>query len=93
MKLTKNLRAKLQDVLQNLGYKVRYEKGNFIGGDCLVEQQKMVVVNKFFPLENQVNTLIDILLELDPDPEALSEEEQKLFARLKKARTESETDL
>lgn len=84
MKLNATLRSRLEEVLKALGYKVRYEKGNFRGGECVLEEQRIVVVNKFFPVENQVSTLIEIILTL-PVPEGMLDEDQaKLMDRLRK---------
>ncbi|MBL0054097.1 MAG: hypothetical protein IPP29_22730 [Bacteroidetes bacterium] len=40
---------------------MRYEKGNFKSGYCVLETKKVVVVNKFVTLENKINTLVEIL--------------------------------
>jgi hypothetical protein len=84
MKINPALRTKLENLLAEMGYRVRFEKGNFRGGECLVEAQKMVVINKFYPLETQVNTLIEVVLKLPVQPETLSPESQKLLVRLQK---------
>lgn len=36
----------LQDLAQQLGITVRYEKGDFEGGYCLLKEEKVLVVNK-----------------------------------------------
>ncbi len=36
----------LEDLAAQLGIKVRYEKGNFEGGYCILKEQKILVVNK-----------------------------------------------
>lgn len=36
----------LEDLAVQLGIKVRYEKGNFDGGYCILKEQKILVVNK-----------------------------------------------
>lgn len=42
-------------------YKVRYEKGNFKSGYCILETKKVVVINKFTPLESRINSLTEII--------------------------------
>jgi hypothetical protein len=49
--------SELESLAQKLGYKVRYEKGTFIGGDCRVKQDKIMVINKFLPIEGKIATL------------------------------------
>ena len=50
---TKNTLKKLEILAKELGYKVRYEKGNFQSGYCLVEHQRVAIVNKFFDKKNK----------------------------------------
>lgn len=83
MKLTKKLGQRVEDVLETAGYAVRYEKGNFRGGYCVVEQQRLIMVNKFFPLEGRVSTLIDVLLKMQVDDEALTKEQRRLIGALR----------
>ena len=45
-------------------YKVRYEKGNFKSGYCILETKKVVVINKFTPLESRINSLTEIISNL-----------------------------
>ena len=61
VKYTKTTLDKIESIFQLLGYKVRYEKGNFNCGYCIVEDKKIVVVNKFFELQGRIETLKDIL--------------------------------
>lgn len=69
---------KIEDLLDQLGYKVRYEKGNFKTGACVIQNTKVIVVNKFSNLEIKINALILILREFEVNKEDL-EEKQWLF--------------
>lgn len=82
MKLNKALQEKLEDIFKALEYKVRYEKGNFKSGYCLIEEQNIVVVNKFFPVESKVNTLMEILRSIEVDTSALDPAQQKLLVKI-----------
>lgn len=59
---------KLEESLKEMGYEVRYEKGNFKSGYCLVESRKVVMVNKFSVLESRIQSLSEILLHLRSQP-------------------------
>lgn len=72
MRYTQNTLKKIEAVLGELKYEVRYEKGHFQSGYCIVEQKRVVVVNKFFDVEARINCLLDILGALRYDPKALS---------------------
>jgi hypothetical protein len=39
----------LESVAQQLGVRLRYEKGDFEGGFCVLREQKLLVVNKRLP--------------------------------------------
>ena len=63
-------------------YHLRYEKGNFKSGFCVLEHKKIVVVNKYFPLAGKVNCLVDILKELDFDLTHMCEKNKILYLEL-----------
>lgn len=83
MRMTKNTQEKLQAVLKAQDYKVRYEKGNFKGGYCIVHDQRMIIINKFHPLESKISTLVEIIKDLNMDMEQLTSDQQKLVAKIK----------
>ena len=47
MKYTQAALDKLENILSESEYIVRYERGTFQSGWCLLEQKKIVVLNKF----------------------------------------------
>ncbi len=78
LKFTKTTLEKIETIFKLLGYKVRYEKGSFQSGYCIVEDQKVVVVNKFFDLEGKIETLKDILIGMPVD-EVIDDDKLKTF--------------
>ena len=80
MKYTQATLNKLEKLIEETGYIVRFERGNFQSGFCILEDRKVVVLNKFLQLEGKINTLIDLLPQLQINPEALSPESKKVFA-------------
>jgi hypothetical protein len=64
---------------------LRYEKGTFQSGYCILKEKKVVVLNKFFPVEGKINTMIDLLPQLDINYDALTRESQKLFDEIMSA--------
>lgn len=73
---------KIIKVMEEAGYVVRFEKGTFNSGYCILEHKKVVVVNKFLDVEGRVTTLADILGVLTIHPQQLSPESKKLFTQL-----------
>lgn len=79
MKYTQTTLDKLEAIPEQAGYVLRYERGTFQSGYCILELKKVVVLNKFLPIEGRINTLIDLIPQLDIDPGHLSEESAKLY--------------
>jgi hypothetical protein len=64
VKYTPQYLKKLEEIMGENEYKVRYEKGNFKSGYCILETKKVVVINKFTPLESRINALVEIITSL-----------------------------
>lgn len=64
---------KIEELFSQLGYRVRYEKGNFKTGACVIQNSKVIVVNKFSNLEIKINSLILILKEFEVNQDTLEE--------------------
>jgi hypothetical protein len=63
-------------------YTLRYEKGNFKAGYCVLKDQKIMIVNKFFTTEGKINALLDILKGVTLDNVKFSEKSLKLYEEL-----------
>lgn len=61
VKYTPQYLKKLEDLLKDNGYEVRYEKGNFKSGFCILEAKKVAVINKFSTIESRIQALIEIV--------------------------------
>ena len=90
MKYTQGTLDKLGDILGESGYVVRYERGTFQSGWCLLEARKIVVLNKFLNMEGRINTLMELIPQLTIDFDKLTHESQKLYEDVvKQAATEA----
>lgn len=69
---TKHNLKKLESILEELEFILRYEKGNFNSGFCIVETSKVIVINKFFDTKARMLTIIEILGRVEVDTEKLS---------------------
>jgi hypothetical protein len=77
MKYTQTTLDKLESIPEQSGYVLRYERGTFQSGYCILESRKVVVLNKFLQTEGRINTLIDLIPQLDIDPETLQTDDLK----------------
>jgi hypothetical protein len=87
MKYTQTTLDKLGNILEETGYVVRYERGTFQSGWCLLEARKIVVLNKFLSIEGRINTLMEIIPQLQVDFDKLTHESQKLYEEVVKKST------
>ena len=82
IKVTQGNLTRLEKIFEEAKYMLRFEKGTFTSGYCLLEHKKVVVINKFLNLEGRINTLLDILSTLQLDVTQLSPESLKLYTQV-----------
>ena len=59
------LYAEFEDLAQRLGLKILKGKGDFLGGSCIVNNEKVIVINKSKPIEQRLNTLASCFNDYD----------------------------
>ncbi len=84
MKFNDQSLRKLEAILSQSDYVIRYERGNFQSGWCLLEAKKVVVLNKFLDVEGRINTLIDLIPQITIHYDRLTIESQRLFDEVNK---------
>lgn len=90
MKYTQSTLEKLEKIAEEAGYILRYERGTFQSGYCILEDKKVIVLNKFLQTEGRINTLIELIPQLEVNTDLLSEESQKTYMDVvSKTETES----
>lgn len=82
MKYTQHTLDKIESVIEEGGYVIRYERGTFQSGYCILQAKKVVVLNKFLQTEGRINTLIDLLPQLHINIDELTHESQKLYLEI-----------
>ena len=85
VKYTKHNLNKLEDIFQELKITIRYEKGNFHSGYCIVAGKNIVIVNKFFDTEARINTLVEILEDGGIELTGMSEENHDWYMKWRKS--------
>ncbi|MDQ1149958.1 galactitol-specific phosphotransferase system IIB component [Sphingobacterium zeae] len=83
---TQSSLTKLEEFFKEQGYRVRYEKGSFRTGACMLQTTKVVVVNKFSNLEIKIQSLWNILLDIEIDSEAISEKLLPIYEEVLKSK-------
>jgi hypothetical protein len=79
MKYNQHTLDKIERIAEESGYVIRYERGTFQSGYCILQAKKVIVINKFFQAEGRINTLIDLMPQLDIHFDGLTHESQKMY--------------
>lgn len=79
IRFTPSTLEKIERVISEAGYILRYERGTFQSGYCILESKKVVVLNKFLQTEGRINTLIDLMSVLMIESDHLSAESKKMY--------------
>ena len=82
IKLTKQFQNKLESILISQDYKVRFEKGNFKSGYCIINKNKIVIINKYFTIEGKINSLIEIINKIHIQEKKCTSDQIKLIKKI-----------
>ena len=63
-------------------YVLRYEKGNFKSGYCILNSKRVAIVNKYYTHAGKINCLIDIIKSIDVDKSMFTEKNLNLYLEL-----------
>lgn len=84
IKYTRHFINKLEDIFSESDFILRYEKGNFKSGYCILRENKIAIINKFYSLEGKINCLIDILRSIELKTDKLSTKNLQLYKEVTK---------
>lgn len=91
--LTKHSLQKLELLFSEIGYMVRYEKGTFNSGYCIVENRKIVIINRFYETEARIEVLAEILRSIEFEPGILSDKSAKFYKQLLEGNAETKPEI
>ncbi|MDB5022406.1 MAG: hypothetical protein JWP78_161 [Mucilaginibacter sp.] len=84
--LTTHTLEKLEILLRTAGYRVRYEKGNFKTGACMLLNNRIIVVNKFSNLESKIQAIVELMRELELDYNLLDDKQITFLQLIKQTK-------
>lgn len=91
-KYTPNTLKKLEQLFDEARYIIRYEKGNFNSGYCVLEDKRIAVINRFLNVEGRINALVEILPSISLKEEELSGEMLKFYKQLQDVASTPDTE-
>lgn len=92
-KYTANTLKKLEQLFEEANFTIRFEKGNFNSGYCILEDRRVAVINKFLDMEGRINALLEILPTIDVKEQELSTEMQKWYKQLQSINPGNDTSV
>jgi hypothetical protein len=92
-RLTKGYLSKLEDLVSEGGFMVRYERGNFKSGYCILKENRLVLINNFLPLDGRINTMMELAVSLGLNEENLSDKSRKLLAEIRAEKLTVQTEI
>jgi hypothetical protein len=83
-KYTPQTLKKIEGLIDEMGFIVRYEKGTFNSGYCILEDRNIAVINKFLSTESRINVMMEIIPTLQFDETILSTDGLTFYKELMK---------
>ncbi len=73
---------KTESLLSEAGYVLRFEKGNFNSGYCVLEHRKVIVINKFLDSSARLQVISELIVRLNIDTNRLTPASKALYKKL-----------
>ena len=84
IKLTKQFQKKIESLLESQDYKIRFEKGNFKSGYCIIREKKVIIINKYFTTEGKIYALLEIIESINISKEKCNNENLRTLIKILK---------
>ncbi len=80
----------LESIMKENRYIVRYEKGSFQSGYCILQDKRVAVINKFYDTESRINALIEFMHQVELSTDGLDEKQLEIFNKVSQQKLELE---
>jgi UDP-glucose 6-dehydrogenase len=80
----------IESLFKQNKYVVRYEKGAFQSGYCILQDKRVVVINKFYDTESRINALVEIFQQIELKNTDFDDKQMKIFNELSQRKLEIE---
>ena len=55
----------MEEIVNKIGIQIIHARGDFQGGHCILEKERIIVLNKLKPIEHHINALANAFLMWD----------------------------
>ena len=87
-KYNKSTLKKLEDVLTSSDFTVRYERGQFKSGYCLLRDKKIIIINRFYDTKGRIEAMIDLIQQVELKEESIPPESKQILTLIEKSYAE-----
>jgi len=84
IKYTKTNLKKIEQIFTAHDFTIRYERGQFNSGYCILRDKQVIVINRFFKEKGRIESLLDIMQQVELNEDLLSEEGKKILKNVEK---------
>jgi len=81
---TKTTLKKIELIFQEMSFDIRYVQGHFQSGYCVVAAKKIILISKFFNVQARIESLLEIMSQIEVDDQKLSDQSTKFIGQLTK---------
>lgn len=88
IKYNKSNLKKIEEIFHSNEFTIRYEKGQFKSGYCILRDKKIIIINRFFKEKGRIESLLDIIQQTELDESRLSDKSKVFFQSIAKSYAE-----
>lgn len=79
---------KIEEIFLSNEFVIRYEKGQFKSGYCILRDKKIIIINRFFKEKGRIESLLDIIQQTELDEDKLTDKSKEFFKSIAKSYSE-----
>ncbi len=88
LKYNKITLSNLEQLFKESQFTIRYEKGQFKSGYCLIHERKVIIINKFYDTKGRIENFLDILNQVKLTDNILTQRSKDFLKIIEKSYTE-----
>ncbi|MBT8189073.1 MAG: hypothetical protein KJO50_03635 [Bacteroidia bacterium] len=88
VKYNKTTLSNLEQLFKEADFTIRYEKGHFRSGYCLIHDKKVIIINRFFDEKGRIENFLDILNQVKITDNLLSQRSKEFLSVIEKSYAE-----
>jgi len=88
IKYNKSTLKKIEEIFKNAGFILRYERGQFRSGYCILRDKRIIIINRFFETKARVEILTELILQVELDESTMNDQSKQILKAIEKSYSE-----